>query len=144
MPQVALTHCVSSLSPDQTWTISFKGLYGGSVLPEAPQLEEKKEGDRTPHYEIYRSLDFIPQVWTSSAHVPSNRWDIRQTYVGNNKLGVFFPFDGENLSRDLTSFILKYSPLPHCTLYSINERVKWDNISYLEDELKRLTKQNRA
>lgn len=95
MPQVAHTHCVSSLSPvhslspDQTWTISFKGLDGGSVLPEAPQLEEKKEGDRTPHYEIYRSLDFIPQVWTSSAHVPSNRWDIRQTYVGNNKLFFF-------------------------------------------------------
>lgn len=68
MPQVALTHCVSSLSPVhslspvQTWTISFKGLDGGSVLPEAAQLEEKKEGDRTPHYEIYRSLDFIPQV----------------------------------------------------------------------------------
>lgn len=125
VPQVALTHCISSLSPDQTWTISFKGLDGGSVLPEAPQLEEKKEGDCTPHYEIYRSLDFIPQVWTSSAHVPSNRWDIRQTYVGNYKL-FFFQFDGENLSkkrRDLTSFILKYSPLPHCTLYSIYERV---------------------
>lgn len=67
----------------------FKGLDGGSVLPEAPQLEEKKEGDCTPHYEIYRSLDFIPQVWTSSAHVPSNRWDIRQTYVGNYKLFFF-------------------------------------------------------
>lgn len=90
VPQVALTHCISSLSPDQTWTISFKGLDGGSVLPEAPQLEEKKEGDCTPHYEIYRSLDFIPQVWTSSAHVPSNRWDIRQTYVGNYKLFFFF------------------------------------------------------
>lgn len=89
VPQVALTHCISSLSPDQTWTISFKGLDGGSVLPEAPQLEEKKEGDCTPHYEIYRSLDFIPQVWTSSAHVPSNRWDIRQTYVGNYKLFFF-------------------------------------------------------
>lgn len=99
MPQVALTHCISSLSPDQTWTISFKGLDGGSVLPEAPQLEEKKEGDCTPHYEIYRSLDFIPQVWTSSAHVPSNRWDIRQTYVGNYKLFFFFQFDGENLSK---------------------------------------------
>lgn len=89
MPQVALTHCISSLSPDQTWTISFKGLDGGSVLPEAPQLEEKKERECTPHYEIYRSLDFIPQVWTSSAHVPSNRWDIRQTYVGNYKLFFF-------------------------------------------------------
>lgn len=41
------------------------------------------------HIEIYRSLDFIPQVWTSSAHVPSNRWDIRQTYVGNYKLFFF-------------------------------------------------------
>lgn len=87
MPQVALTHCVSSLSPDQTWTISFKGLDGGSVLPEAPQLEEKKEGDRTPHYEIYRSLDFIPQVWTSSAHVPSNRWDI---FLKKKRLDKFY------------------------------------------------------
>lgn len=127
MPQVALTHCISSLSPDQTWTISFKGLDGGSVLPEAPQLEEKKEGDCTPHYEIYRSLDFIPQVWTSSAHVPSNRWDIRQTYVGNYKLFFFFfslmvkIFLKKKRLDKFYSEILTAPPLH--TFYSIYERV---------------------
>lgn len=126
VPQVALTHCISSLSPDQTWTISFKGLDGGSVLPEAPQLEEKKEGDCTPHYEIYRSLDFIPQVWTSSAHVPSNRWDIRQTYVGNYKLFFFFSlmvkiFLKKKRLDKFYSEILTAPPLH--TFYSIYERV---------------------